>query len=103
MKRIEKTFKESEIEKFKRLQHEYDLIRDNEHSEWYILNLRSLENIETLFTEYRDDSNPQVWFKYALFCLKYGLNERADILMNKYVSHVGLNTKMNILMGAMNL
>jgi hypothetical protein len=34
-RKIEKNFKESDIEKFKRLAYEYDLICDNEHAEWY--------------------------------------------------------------------
>ena len=37
--KIEKNFKETEYENFKRLSHECDLIQDNERAEWYIQNL----------------------------------------------------------------
>jgi len=36
---LEKNFKESNIEKFKRLSNEYDLLREHERAEWYIQNL----------------------------------------------------------------
>ena len=47
---LEKNFKETEKEKFERLSHENDLICDNEHSEWYIMYLRELENIDQLLS-----------------------------------------------------
>ena len=105
-KRIEKNFKETEAEKFSRLTKEYDLIVDHEHSEWYILYLRQLTDIKTLFdpnVKREEDKDPQKWFNYAQFCLKYGMKEKADLLMQKYILIKGLDLKLNIVMGAMNL
>jgi hypothetical protein len=54
-KLLEKNFKESEREKFDRLMKENDLICDSEHSEWYILYLRELDDIDHLLSN--NDSN----------------------------------------------
>ena len=105
-KKVDKNFKETEAEKFERLCNEFDIIRDNEHSEWYILYLRQLTNINNLFdagSEVEQSIQPQKWFDYAQFCLRYGMNEKAEILMHKYISIKGLDTNLNLLMGAMNL
>ena len=63
----DKTLKETPHEKFKRLSAEYDLISDHEHAEWYIQNL--------LTDQVSDEENPQKWFDYAQFCLKYDKTE----------------------------
>ena len=42
-KKVERNFKESDLDKFKRLSLEYDLLADSEHAEWYIQNILSLE------------------------------------------------------------
>jgi len=93
--KLEKNFKETEYDKFKRLAREYDLIQDNEHAEWYIQNL--------LICDEENDSNPQKWFDYAQFCLRYNLTAKAELFMNKYVSQHGLDQNLNLIMGAMSL
>ena len=42
-KKIEKNFKETDLDKFKRLSLEYDLLTDHEHAEWYIQNILSFD------------------------------------------------------------
>ena len=74
---LEKNFKETEKEKFERLSHENDLICDNEHSEWYIMYLRELENIDQLLSNSDPNSKAnqdvEKWYEYAQFCLKYNM------------------------------
>lgn len=38
-----------------------------------------------------------------MFCLKYKMTEKAELLMNKYISIKGLDERLNLIMGAMNL
>lgn len=103
-KRIDKNFSETEAEKFNRLSLEYDLIRDEERSEWYIVYLRELHEITQLFDNNEDgDADPERWFRYAQFCLKYNMTEKADMLMQKYIGLQGLDRDLNLFMGAMNL
>jgi hypothetical protein len=40
---MDRNFKETDLDKFKRLSLEYDLLADSEHAEWYIQNILSLE------------------------------------------------------------
>lgn len=91
----DKTLKETPHEKFKRLSAEYDLISDHEHAEWYIQNL--------LTDQVSDEENPQKWFDYAQFCLKYDKTEQALLFMNKYVDIVGLDQNLNLFMGSLYL
>ena len=93
--KLERTFKETPHEKFKRLSAEYDLIGDHEHAEWYIQNL--------LTDRESDEENPQKWFDYAQFCLKYDKTAHAELFMNKYVDIVGLDQNMNLFMGSLYL
>jgi len=93
--KLEKNFKETEYDKFKRLAREYDLIQDNEHAEWYIQNI--------LICDEENDANPQKWFDYAQFCLRYNLTAKAELFMNKYVNQHGLDQNLNLIMGAMSL
>lgn len=65
-KRIQRNFREEEGQKFKRLSEEYDLIRDYEHSEWYILDLNEVEITDLLFNvnyvSESDKADPEKWF-----------------------------------------
>ena len=94
--KLDKNFKESEADKFKRLSHEYDLIQDSEHAEWYIQNILISQVDEP-------DKDPQRWYDYALFCLKYNVAAKAELFMNKYIKENGLNQRLNLIMGAMSL
>lgn len=47
-RKFDRHFKETESAKFDRLSNEYNLIRDNEHAEWYILDLRTLKEVDVL-------------------------------------------------------
>ena len=57
-KKIEKNFKETDLDKFKRLSLEYDLLTDHEHAEWYIQNILS-------FDQEKSNQDPLKWFEYA--------------------------------------
>jgi len=91
-----KNFKETKPQKFTRLSEEYDLIADGEHAEQYIQNLYIEEQEQGV-------TNPERWFEYAKFCFKYKLISKAELFMNKYVKEVGLDERLNLLMGAMHL
>lgn len=87
---------------------EYDLLRDHEHSEWYIVDLRTLKDINVLFendlqVDPNEQDDPVKWFDYAKFCLGYDMTEKAELLMHKYIGIVGLDSRLDLIMGAMNL
>ena len=48
-KKLDRNFTESEEAKFERLTNEYDIIRDDQHSEWYMLYLNKVKEIDSLF------------------------------------------------------
>lgn len=50
-----------------------------------------------------EQEDPEKWFEYVQFCLAYGKTEKAELLMHKYIGIVGLDTRLNLVMGAMNL
>ena len=76
-KLLDKNFQETEREKFIRLSTENDLIGDSEHSEWYIMYLRQIEDIDSLLSNndpnVEANKDVQKWFDYAQFCLKYNM------------------------------
>ena len=92
-RKLDKNFKESNVEKFKRLSREYDLLADNINSEKYLQNLLADE----------EDQSPEKWYEYAKFCLRYDQTQKAELFMNKYVQAVGCDTRLNLLMGALYL
>ena len=75
---------------------EYDLLCEAEYSEMYIQNLLSDDS--------DDHTNPEKWFNYAKFCLKYDKTQKAELFMNKYVDALGgCDTRLNLVMGALYL
>lgn len=61
-KKLDRNYTESEQEKFKRLEKEYDLTKDSEHAEWYLQNI--LINDDEKTPRHKVD-NPEKWFNYA--------------------------------------
>ena len=61
--------------------------------------------IQNLLTDEADDnSNPNKWFNYAKFCLKYNMTQKAELFMNKFVDAIGgCDQRLNLVMGALYL
>lgn len=93
-KKIQQTYKETQHVKFSRLESEYELTLDYVHSEWYLQNI--------LINDVHDNDTEK-WFNYAKFCLQYGMTNKATLFMNKYIEVQGIDERLNIIMGAMNI
>lgn len=89
-KKVDRSFKETETEKFRRLSREFDDICDKQNAEKYLQNL---------IVDYPNDA--ELWTEYAHFALRYGMFIRAEHFFKKVIEINGIDSKMKVKMGAL--